>query len=172
LILILILISFKTMKKIPTFLGKLVAFLKNKLNLSFLDSIQNGLDKLSTTFLTLKFETRHLTAIFFLVLHWFAGGMEVFAIFYLLGESIWVVNAFFIDFGVMIFKSLGQFIPGQAGIEELGNSYMLKVVGLKSSAFWLSFTILRRLRMMFFVVQSLLYMAYLKWSNHTKPIVS
>jgi uncharacterized membrane protein YbhN (UPF0104 family) len=161
-LLFLMIFTFRVLKKIPIFILNIFRKIQSKFPNQILDTAITNLTKFKENVSSIEYKPSHLIPILYLVMHWIAGGMEVFALFYLLGESVWIVNAMFVDFGVMVFKSIGQFIPAQAGIEELGNSYMLKVIGLKNGAFWLGFTILRRIRMLFWVVVSLFYMAYNK----------
>lgn len=85
----------------------------------------------------------------FFSLHWILGSLEIYFILSFLGFDIKVWNALLIDTGIILIKSMGAFIPGQLGVEELGNKLFLSVIGINSYNIWLSVSILRRSRQLF-----------------------
>lgn len=105
----------------------------------------------------------------FFLLHWVAGSLELYIILKLLGHSIPVFYGVFMDMGVILVKSVGAFIPGQLGIEELGNKLVLEIVGIASYQVWLSVTILRRSRQLFWAIPGfLIYFKFLRQEKDRK----
>lgn len=100
----------------------------------------------------------------FFMLHWVAGSLELYIILKLLGHAVPVFYGVFMDMGVILVKSAGAFIPGQLGIEELGNKLVLEVVGIASYQVWLSVTILRRSRQLFWAIPG--FLIYFKLLRH------
>lgn len=92
---------------------------------------------------------RSVLAFVFFMLHWILGSMEFFFILYFLGYSVKIWHGLFMDTVVIAIKSMAPFIPGQIGVEELGNKFVLSVVGFNSAGIWLSVSILRRFRQLF-----------------------
>lgn len=86
------------------------------------------------------------------MLHWILGGLEFYIILHFLGADVSVVDAVFIDMGVIFFKSAGAFIPGQLGIEELGNKILLEAVGIPGTEIWITASLLRRARQLCWLV--------------------
>ncbi|MGJ1387832.1 lysylphosphatidylglycerol synthase transmembrane domain-containing protein [Sphingobacterium spiritivorum] len=103
---------------------------------------------------------------FFFTLHWFVGSLEFYVILRLLGANASPMDGLFIDMGVIIVKSLGAFIPGQIGIEELGNKIMLSGIGLTGTAIWISASVLRRARQLVWTFISLIcYFLFYKFNG-------
>lgn len=109
-----------------------------------------------------------LASFIFFLLHWVAGSLELYIILKLLGHAIPVFYGVFMDMGVILVKSVGAFIPGQLGIEELGNKLVLEIVGIASHQVWLSVTILRRSRQLFWAVPG--FLIYFKSLRHGGPL--
>jgi len=76
-------------------------------------------------------------------IHWCMGASELCIILYLLDVTPQFFAAMSIDMGVVIIKSLAGFIPGQLGVEELGNKWMLSLIGIKCATIWISVSIIR-----------------------------
>ncbi|GAA4327861.1 hypothetical protein GCM10023149_31560 [Mucilaginibacter gynuensis] len=91
-----------------------------------------------------------LSVVFF-ILHWVFGSGELWVILRLLGVKASLMEAIFVDMSVILLKSAGAFVPAQIGIEEYGNKIMLAAVGIQSVAIWLTATILRRARQLFWI---------------------
>jgi len=53
------------------------------------------------------------------------------------------------DTTIVVSKSAVWFIPGQLGAEEIINKFVLYLIGISSLNFWLSVSILRRVRLLF-----------------------
>lgn len=84
-------------------------------------------------------------------LHWLVGSLEFYLILQFLGFNSSIMHGILLDMGVIIVKSLGAFVPGQLGIEELGNKLVLTAVGIQATSVWLAVSILRRTRQLFWI---------------------
>jgi conserved hypothetical protein len=82
---------------------------------------------------------------------WLMGAMEFFVILYLLGLEASFLSCVAIEVGVMVFKALGAFVPGQIGIEEYASKMMLDFVNVPGSGVWITVSILRRARQLFWI---------------------
>ena len=83
--------------------------------------------------------------------HWLISSMEFYIILMSFGVDINYFEAITLEIGVMIFKSLGGFIPGQVGIEEFGNKLMLSVLHFDGFEIWLAVSLIRRARQLFWL---------------------
>ncbi|QRQ99899.1 lysylphosphatidylglycerol synthase transmembrane domain-containing protein [Dyadobacter sandarakinus] len=92
-----------------------------------------------------------LAAIFF-SMHWVLGAVEIYLILLFLHVPATMLQAMFVDLGVTFFKTAGGFIPGQLGAEELGNRVMLGVLGPAAASAWLTLSVLRRARQLFWIL--------------------
>ena len=88
-------------------------------------------------------------------LHWCVGALEFYLIFWFLDVPITYEYALFIELGVMIFKSLGSSVPGQIGVEEYGNLFMLNMLSYESAELWLAISLIRRGRQVFWLLVGL-----------------
>jgi glycosyltransferase 2 family protein len=93
-----------------------------------------------------------LIAFLFFAVHWVMGGAEFLLILRFLGVHINLAEAVLIDSGVGFFKAVGILVPGQLGIEEYGNKYMLETVGVENQEVWVTASILRRARQVFWIL--------------------
>lgn len=106
-----------------------------------------------------------LLSFLFFILHWLTGSMEFLLILQFLNIDIHVAESLAMDMGVIFFKSAGAMIPGQIGIEEYGNQFMLKLVGI-TSGIWLSVSILRRIRqLIWLLLGGISYLVYHKGNS-------
>lgn len=80
---------------------------------------------------------------------WVLNSLELFFILYFLGYHVSVWDGLFLDTTIIILKSAVTFIPGQLGVEEVINKFVLYLIGYSSPALWLSVSILRRTRQLF-----------------------
>jgi glycosyltransferase 2 family protein len=87
----------------------------------------------------------------FLTLHWLFGGLEFYLILVFLNCDVTLLDAIFVDMGVVFFKVAGTFVPGQIGVEEYGNKVMLEAIGVTGAAVWVTASILRRARQLFWI---------------------
>lgn len=110
---------------------------------------------------------RLLLCTFFFSLHWIAGSLEIYFILKFMGIDSSVLKVLFADMGIIVFKAAGAFVPGQIGVEELANKVMLDVIGLRSPEIWITVSILRRLRQLFWLFFGLA--AYLIAFKKLKP---
>jgi len=102
---------------------------------------------------------------FYFMLHWLVGSLEFYFILTFLGIKVTVVKALLIDMGVIFFKAAGTFIPGQVGIEEYGNKIMLATIGITDNEIWITASILRRTRQLFWIGIGVLFYLLLQKSN-------
>lgn len=102
---------------------------------------------------------------FFFVLHWFFGAMEFYLILIFLGIDVNIIQAILVDMGVVFFKAAGAFVPGQIGFEEYGNKVMLAAIGVVGTEIWITASILRRTRQLFWIFFGLLVYLFMfkKW---------
>lgn len=107
-------------------------------------------DALSFFFRTNK-KGLFLSSLFFL-LHWIFGALEIYFILKFLGIEVSVVQAVLVDMGVIFFKVAGAFVPGQIGVEEFGNKIMLSAAGLPGPEIWVTVSLLRRARQLFWII--------------------
>ncbi|HOT46912.1 MAG TPA: lysylphosphatidylglycerol synthase transmembrane domain-containing protein [Spirochaetota bacterium] len=82
---------------------------------------------------------------------WLMGASEFYVILYLLGLQASFLSCIAIEVGVMVFKGLGAFVPGQIGIEEYASKLMLEFVQVPGSGVWVTVSILRRARQLFWI---------------------
>lgn len=102
-------------------------------------------------------------AFVFSLLHWIVGSLEFYIILSLLGIDTTVLNTLLVDMGVVIIKSIGAFVPGQIGIEEYGNKIMLAMIGITGGTIWVTASILRRSRQLFWMlVAAVMYFVIFK----------
>ncbi|MCC6279061.1 MAG: flippase-like domain-containing protein [Saprospiraceae bacterium] len=101
----------------------------------------------------------------FFVLHWFFGAMEFYLILIFLGIDVNIIQAILVDMGVVFFKAAGAFVPGQIGFEEYGNKVMLAAIGVVGTEIWITASILRRTRQLFWIFFGLLVYLFMfkKW---------
>jgi uncharacterized protein (TIRG00374 family) len=108
-----------------------------------------------------RFAIRHpkelVLAFVAFLLHWLIGSVEFYIILKLLGYDVTLMHGLLLDMGVVLVKSAGAFVPGQIGVEELGNKLMLSIIGIASASLWLSVSALRRTRQLFWILMGALF---------------
>ncbi|GAA4169949.1 flippase-like domain-containing protein [Sphingobacterium ginsenosidimutans] len=82
-------------------------------------------------------------------LHWLIGSLEFYLILKFLAVDVRVIHGLILDMSVILFKSAGAFIPGQLGVEEISNKLLLSTIGISGGSIWLSVSLLRRGRQVF-----------------------
>jgi glycosyltransferase 2 family protein len=82
---------------------------------------------------------------------WLMGASEFYVILWLLGLPATFLSCVAIEVGVMVFKAIGAFVPGQIGIEEYASKMMLEFVNVPGSNVWITVSILRRTRQIFWI---------------------
>lgn len=102
-----------------------------------------------------------LLSFLFSSLHWMVGALEFYFILRFLGIHTPVLSALLVDMGVVVFKSAGGFIPGQIGIEEYGNKFMLAAIGVTGGTIWVTASVLRRARQLCWLLWGVL--SYFAW---------
>lgn len=113
-------------------------------------------------------------AFLFFSLQWMLASLELFFILYFLKFNISLLDALFLDTVIILLKSAVAFIPGQLGVEELINKFTLSLLGMDAPGLWLSVSILRRSRQLFWSGVALLFYLKLKRDERqlkTKNIV-
>ncbi|TDE15666.1 lysylphosphatidylglycerol synthase transmembrane domain-containing protein [Dyadobacter psychrotolerans] len=93
----------------------------------------------------------------FFSLHWVIGSLEIYAILKFLGIKTGILQVLFVDMGIILFKSAGAFIPGQIGVEEIGNKVMLELVGIQDAGVWITVSVLRRSRQVFWLICGMVF---------------
>lgn len=89
------------------------------------------------------------TAFLLYTIQWILNSLELFFILYFLNYDVNIWNGLFLDTLIIVLKSTASFIPGQLGVEELINKFVLHLIGIPSPNLWLSVSILRRTRQLF-----------------------
>ncbi len=106
-------------------------------------------------------------------LHWIVGSLEFYFILLFLGFDVQPMHGLLLDMSVIVFKSLGAFVPGQLGVEELGNKLMLAAIGITGASVWITVSILRRARQLsWIVIGFILYLFIKKEINHVATATS
>lgn len=91
-------------------------------------------------------------AVLFFIVHWLLGSLEFFVILKLLDVATHYISVVFVDMSVILFKSAGAFVPAQIGVEEYGNKVMLSTIGITALEVWVTASILRRARLLFWII--------------------
>ncbi|TJZ52418.1 flippase-like domain-containing protein [Sphingobacterium olei] len=99
---------------------------------------------------------------FLFFLHWVVGSLEFYLILHFLGYRASVLHGLFLDMYSIAFKSLGAFIPGQLGIEELGNKFALSTIGITSLSLWVTVSLLRRTRQLCWIAIGFILYFFIK----------
>ena len=92
-----------------------------------------------------------ILAFIFSFASWLMGALEFYLILYFLHLEPTFLSCVAIEVGVMVFKALGAFIPGQIGVEEYASKLMLEFVNVPGSNVWITVSILRRARQIFWI---------------------
>lgn len=145
-------------------------FLRLSSNVSFLKTIREqvrlSIESMCSFFREHKKKT--FLAILFAILHWCCGAMEFYYILHYLNIDLGAMACLTIDMGIVILKSLAGFIPGQIGVEELGNKAMLSLTGVQSGIVWISVSVLRRCKQLTWLAVSFLFYVFIKFSTKSK----
>ena len=111
-------------------------------------------------------------ALLFFVIHYLFGALEFYYILYVLGEPITLTAAILGEIGTSLIRSIMIFIPGQVGVEEYSNKYFLELAGVKGESTWVTVSLIRRMRQIFWILFSIIvYVIYFQKStiSQTKP---
>lgn len=103
------------------------------------------------------------TSFLFSALHWIIGAAEIYWILFLLGMSPVILDCLAVDMGVVVVKSIGSIVPGQLGVEELGNKWMLAWIGMAGTSIWVTVSILRRSKQLVWIILSIAMYYILKY---------
>lgn len=153
------------------YLGKTVEYLSKKKNGSFITekviSSAYEINKISSEFFMAN-KKRFITAFLLCALHWIFLAVEFYIIFNILGLNISVLDSIAVQMGVIIFITLGAFVPGQIGIEEYGNKVMLAAIGVQSNEVWFVATLMRRARLAFWLFIAGIFMLFISKTSNMK----
>jgi uncharacterized protein (TIRG00374 family) len=83
--------------------------------------------------------------------HYIFGALEYYIILSIFDVDITILSCIIIEIGIIIFKASGSFVPGQIGVEEYGNKFLLELVGVQNSELWVIVSVLRRLRQIIWI---------------------
>lgn len=92
-----------------------------------------------------------IIAFVILMIHWLFGAFEFLLILHYLGYNISLFDAYILEIGTALTRSVMSFIPGQIGVEEYSNKIFLELVGVKGEGIWVSVSIIKRLRQLFWI---------------------
>jgi hypothetical protein len=87
-----------------------------------------------------------------------------------LGIKTSMLHAIFLDMGVILFKAAGAFVPAQIGVEEYGNKVMLSLVGITGVEVWITVSLIRRLRQLFWIALGLIFYLLI-YKKHRNALV-
>ena len=91
-----------------------------------------------------KKKKAHFYAVFFLsLMHRVVGSLEYYVIFNALGIDIGMFTCILFDITSTLIRSCGFFIPGQVGLEEMGNKLMFTFVNVPGGETWLTVSLVR-----------------------------
>ena len=100
-----------------------------------------------------KYEKKRFAmAHFWGVVNFLIGALEIWLICSFIGVEISYLEALLIDQGVLFLKSFAAFVPGQVGVEEYINKLMLGIIGVTSTTVWISVSLFRRTRQLFWLL--------------------
>ena len=153
------------------YLGKTVEYLAKKKNWSFLTekviSSTYEINKISSEFFMAN-KIRFIIAFLLCALHWIFLAVEFYVIFKILGMDVSVIDSIAVQMGVIIFITLGAFVPGQIGIEEYGNKVMLAAIGVQSNEVWFMATLMRRARLVFWLLVAGIFILFISKKSDMK----
>ncbi len=101
-------------------------------------------------------------AFIFFTIQWILSSLELFIILRFLGYDVTVWTGLFLDTIILVSKAAVAFIPGQIGAEELINKFVLYLINISSGSLWLTVSILRRSRQLFWSGIAFLFYVGLK----------
>lgn len=136
-------------------------------NLKFLKNKLPQIESYNEEIYKLKKDRPNYVAIviILLVIHYLAGALEYYYILSLLDIHISFVSAISIEIGTSFLRSIFSFIPGQLGIEEYGNKYFLSLAHVHDEGIWVTVSILRRLRQVWWILFGIISYIYVMRSN-------
>jgi glycosyltransferase 2 family protein len=108
-----------------------------------------------------KYPRQLVWAFICFTLHWIVGSLEFYIVLKLFGYDVSVADGILLDMGVIVVKAAGAFVPGQIGVEELGNKIMLSLIGIASIPLWISVSALRRTRQVFWILVGAVFYSFL-----------
>ena len=105
------------------------------------------------------------------LMHWIIGMTEYYIIFTLLGIDTPFFSCIALGVGVVVVKAVCSFIPGQIGVEEYGHKVMLDLLNISGTDLWLTISILRRARQIFWLCAGMIaFLCIMKTKSQCKEI--
>ena len=98
--------------------------------------------------------------ILILLLHWICGAVEFYLILYYLNIDISLFDATLLELGTSFARSIFAFVPGQVGVEEYSNKLFLEFVNISDSSTWITVSIIRRIRQLFWLLTGVLLLTF------------
>ncbi|MBN2042026.1 MAG: flippase-like domain-containing protein [Spirochaetes bacterium] len=111
---------------------------------------------------------KYWIAYFLSLLHRFAGALEVYLILYFIKIKISFVECIGFEIGIMIIKSLASFVPGQIGVEEYANKFMLQLANINQPYAWIVVSVIKRARQIFWILLGMISFLILSRLNELK----
>ena len=152
------------------YLNKFVVGLSKILKWNVLDKLVHQVSEINLAIVAFyrMYKPALLIGLTLFTIHWILGALEFYVILYLLDVPIRLVDTLFLEFGTSFIRSLVAFVPGQIGIEEYSNKYFLGAVHIKDEGVWVTVSIVRRLRQLFWIGLSLIYyLMFIKANKQT-----
>ncbi len=107
-------------------------------------------------------------AYFLSLLHWFGGATELYLVLSFLGVEVGFLSCLAMEVGVICFRAMGAFVPGQIGVEEYANRLMLSLIGVPGADLWISVSIVRRARQLFWIGMGTLFFSLVMLRRRVK----
>lgn len=93
-----------------------------------------------------------IAAFFLSLIHWIFGAFEYYIILTIFNIDVSILSCIGIEIGIMGIKAATSFVPGQIGVEEYGNKFMLDFVGIQDTGqLWIMLSLIRRLRQVIWI---------------------
>jgi len=86
------------------------------------------------------------------ILNRLVGSLEYYVILGALNIDVSLFTCVLFDLVSTIIRTSGFFIPGQVGLEEAGNKLMFSLVKVQGAETWLTVSLIRRARQVFWIV--------------------
>lgn len=109
-------------------------------------------------------------AIVLFALHYLCGAYEFQYILQSLDIDIPFHSAIVLEVGTSLIRSIAVFVPGQIGIEEYSNKIFLQLVGVSSDEVWISVSVIRRIRQLFWILFALIAYAIFYHRKKSKSL--
>ena len=141
------------------YLKKLIQHLSKLMKWNWLEKLNEEIAEINLAIASFykKYKPALVLGLVLFIIHWIFGALEFYVILHLLNVPISLVDTLFLEFGTSFIRSLVAFVPGQLGIEEYSNKYFLELVKVGDEGVWITVSIVRRLRQLFWIGLSVVY---------------